>query len=446
MKRRVVLAAMAALSWAAAALGGDIEDLMRQREAARESAKQKLSETPVRKGRDARGDSARIAEASNRFAFDLYARLTAEEGNVFLSPSSIHTALSMTYAGARGRTEKQMAAVLHVPVTEWMIGKPPHPHREEPWPQEKLHSAYAESLKALEPGQEAGYELHQANALWGQQDWPWREEFLKLTRDSYGAGLREVDFAKATEAARQTINAWVEQQTKDKIKELLHEGDVDRLTTLVLTNAIYFKGDWASRFDKELTQQADFHVSAGKTVQAPMMNRTGDFGYAETKDVQILRLPYAGEDLSMIMFLPREVGRLPAIEKSLTADALDKQLKGLGKTKVQVAFPRFRVETRYYLQDPLSAMGMPDAFQPRKADFSGMDGKRELYISKVIHQAFVDVNEEGTEAAAATAVVMKREAAAMPKVFRADRPFLFLIRHEKTGLILFLGRVVNPTL
>ena len=252
-----------------------------------------------------------------------------------------------------------------------------------------------------------------------------------------------MDFAKATEAVRQTINAWVGEQTKDKIKDLLHAGDLDVQTTLVLTNAIHFKGDWAIQFDRTLTRDGDFHVSADKTVRAPMMSQTGDFDYAETKDVQVLRMPYAGDELSMIVFLPREAGGLPAVEKALTPDGLAKLLKGLRKTKLQVSFPRFRVETRYDLQEPLSAMGMADAFGS-KADFSGMDGKRDLFISKVIHQAFVDVNEEGTEAAAATAVVIAKNGVSRVKVFRADRPFLFVIRHEKTGLILFLGRVLNP--
>jgi serpin B len=395
-------------------------------------------------------DARKMAGACNSFATALYGQLGQAAGNVFFSPSSIHTALSMTYAGARGETERQMSAVLRVPTWTVPVGSDAggpgpslHVVEHRPVPQRMFHAGYARLLKALAPGEKAGHKLHQANALWGQAGWSWRKEFLKLTRDSYGAGLREVDFAKATEAARKTINDWVEKQTEEKIKNLLHKGDLDPLTTLVLTNAIYFKGDWAAKFDEKATADAAFHVSAEETVKVPMMRQTGPFMHGRTKAVAALKLPYAGKALSMTVLLPNKGVALAAVEKDLLKH-LGEADKGMRSRRVRVALPRFRLKTRYYLKKPLTAMGMANAFGGG-ADFSGMDGTRSLFIGKVIHQAFVDVNEEGTEAAAATAVVMDRVAAPVPVSFRADRPFIFLIRHEKTGAILFLGRVAKPT-
>ena len=249
---------------------------------------------------------------------------------------------------------------------------------------------------------------------------PWLRPFLATTRRNYRAGLREVDFVKQTEAARRTINRWVERQTRDKIKDLLAKGTLTPMTRLVLTNAIYFKGDWASQFKKKNTKDAPFKLSAGKSVKAPMMK------------------------LSMVIFLPKKVDGLPDVEKSLGKTGPDALLKKLHEQEVVVSVPKFKMTSQFGLKKVLTAMGMKDAFTG-KADFSGMNGRKDLFISAVIHKAFVDVNEEGTEAAAATAVVMVGGAApAPPPVFRADHPFLFLIRHEKTGVVLFMGRVMSP--
>ena len=407
-----------------------------------------MEPAPARKARGI--DWPKIARSSNGFAWALYAKLAEKEGNLFFSPSSIHTALAMTYAGARGNTLIEMAETLRFPREVKASGVGGHPGPavtipvDLPWSLQRVHKAYAGLLKELKPGKKAGYQLHVANALWGQKGYPWLKPFLATTRENYGAGLREVDFVKQTEAARQTINKWVEKQTEDKIKDLLAKDIVGRDTLLVLTNAIYFKGDWASKFKEKNTKDAPFKLSAGKSVKAPMMNQTGKFGYAQTKDLQVLRMPYAGEELSMVIFLPKKLDGLADVEKSLGKTGPGALLKRLRDRKVVVSVPKFKMTSKFRLDKTLSAMGMKDAFTG-KADFSGMNGRKDLFISAVVHKAFVDVNEEGTEAAAATGVVIERTSVAPPPpVFRADHPFLFLIRHEKTGVILFIGRVMNP--
>jgi serine protease inhibitor len=372
------------------------------------------------------GDQGALVTGNTEFALDLYAKLRTEEGNLFLSPYSISTALAMTYAGARGETERQMAEVLH-----FTLG------------QERQHPAFAaleSSVRAASDG--PGCTLHVANALWGQQGYGFRDEFLALNRIHYGAGFREVDFAGAPEQARQTINAWVEDQTEKMIRDLLRKGDLDAADVLVLTDAIYFKGDWASRFDRRHTQDAPFRVSEREQVTVPMMNSSGQFGFVATDGLDLLELPYAGNRLSMVVLLPKEVGGLAALEQSLSTGDLERWLGGLRAEPVRVRLPRFKLDSRFDLARTLEAMGMIDAFSGRKADFSGMTGRRDLFIGMVIHQAAVEVNEEGTEAAAATAVKMKRTS--VPAAFVADHPFLFLIRDKQSGSILFMGRMLNP--
>ena len=391
-------------------------------------------------------DLAAMVKSNNRFAWSIYAQLAKEKGNLFFSPSSIHTALSMTYAGARGNTERQMFSTLKLPVWAGVERTPGGAvmGKKSPWPQERVHKAYAALLGKLKPPAKAGYKLHVANALWGQKGEPWLAEFLTTTQTNYGAGLREVNFAGAPEAARMTINKWVEKQTAEKIKELLKKPHIDRETVLVLTNAIYFKGDWASQFDKKLTKDAPFKLSADKSVKVPLMHRKDDYGYAETKLAQVLRMPYVGKDLSMLVFLPKKADALAAVARSLAKDGGAAAIKRVRNRKVLVYVPKFKLTGEFELNKVLQKMGMTDAFGSG-ADFSGMNGKKDLFISCVVHKAFVDVNEEGTEAAAATAVVMERmNGSPPPPVFRADHPFIFMIRHEKTGAILFLGRVTNP--
>jgi serpin B len=374
-----------------------------------------------------------VAQANNSFGADLYAGLAGQQGNLFFSPYSIETALAMTYAGARGLTAEQMAKVLHLP-----------PQGEE------VHRAFGQLIHDLNAkkgpdGKPRGYQLSVANALWGQKGFEFLPAFLRLLRADYGAEMGQVDFAGDVEGARNTINKWVEKETRDKIKELLQPGVLDPAVLLVLTNAIYFKGFWASPFEISDTQPAAFHVSADREVSVPMMYQQGHFGYTENEGFQALVLPYAAHELSMVILLPRSVGGLPEVEKSLTAENLTKWLAESGWPTVRVWVPRFKTTAQFELAKQLSEMGMPEAFLP-SADLSGMDGKKDLRISKVIHKAYVEVNEKGTEAAAATAVVVAPTAAPPGKIveFRADHPFLFMIRHEASGAILFMGRMVSP--
>jgi len=377
------------------------------------------------KTKAASGPQKEIAGASNDFAVRICRQLAGESGNLFFSPSSIHTALSMTLTGAKARTEQQMQKVLG-----FSAAAP--------------HKGYRQLLKALAPGKDAGYELRVANALWGQKDYPWLKDFLAATKDNYGAGLREVDYA-ATKTARKTINDWVEDQTNKKIKDLIPAGVLNSLTRLVLTNAIYFKGVWTTQFDKKATRSADFTTLGGKKIKVPLMHSKGRYGYlADRKTgLQIASIPYKGDELSMIVLLPKSPEDLAALTATLRADRLAGWIAAMRKQEIDLYLPRFKMTSSFALKDVLVKMGIVDAFSLTTADFSGMNGKKDLYISAVIHKAFVDVNEEGTEAAAATAVVMTGGMRITP-IFRTDRPFLFLIRHNPTGAILFMGRVTEP--
>lgn len=377
-------------------------------------------------------DTSGVVKGNTAFALDLYEALRGEKGNLFFSPMSVSAALGMTYAGARGKTAQEMTTALHFPSRG-----------------SNLHTALGRLLKDIEKTAGAkGCQLNIANALWGQSGHAFLDNFLNMVQDNYGAGLKQVDFVGATEASRRTINKWVAGKTRQKIRNLIPQGALDAMTRLVLTNAIYFKGDWATQFDKRLTKNAPFRLSADKSrsVMAPMMRmrKTGEFPYMSGKGFQALELPYKGDALSMVIFLPNEVEGYSEFEKTLTPENLDRWLKSLRERKVVVSLPRFRMTIRFELSDTLKKMGMPLAFNSGKADFSGMDGTKSLFISKVIHKAFVDVNEKGTEAAAATAIAMKLGEAPATPVFRADHPFIFLIRDRKSGSIIFIGRVVNP--
>jgi serpin B len=311
-------------------------------------------------------------------------------------------------------------------------------------PQNQLHPAFAALNNTLNP-KDKPYELSMANRLWGQQGYEFLPAFLQTTRDYYAAELAQVDFVNAAEAVRQEINEWVEEKTNDKIKDLIPQNVLDEMTRLVLTNAIYFKGDWASQFDEKATRDAPFSASSDNKVTVPMMYQKGKFKYGEFDEIQVLELPYKSGDLSMLVLLPKAVDGLPALEAKLTTENLNKWTSDLSKREIDVYLPKFKMTSQFRLKDVLSSMGMPSAFDPMVADFSGMNGKTDLYISAVIHKAFVDVNEEGTEAAAATAVVVAEDPSVqIIPTFRADHPFIFLIRDNRTGSILFIGRVTNP--
>ena len=366
-----------------------------------------------------------VVEGNTEFALDLYQRLRSREGNLFFSPYSISTALAMTYAGARGCTESQMAQVLHFPLD-----------------QEQLHPAFAWLEASLrDVGKKGRVQISVANSLWPHQRLALLDQFLALTKRYYGVQITAVDYGR-TEEARHMINAWVAEKTENKIKELLKPEMLGPLTVMVLVNAIYFKGDWASQFDEQRTHKAPFSITPEEQVQVMMMTQKHELRYAEAGGLQVLELPYAGEDLSMFVLLPAEVGGLADLEDRLTVETLERWTKYLWETEVQVFLPRFEVTLPIQLGETLESMGMPDAFSGT-ADFSGM-AKGQLFISEVVHKAFVKVNEEGTEAAAATAVIMARGAPPPVPTFRADHPFLFLIRENATGSILFLGRVVDP--
>jgi len=373
----------------------------------------------------------KVVEGNTEFMLDLYGRLRQENKgkNLFFSPYSISTALALTYSGARGQTEEQMAEVLHFLLE-----------------QEDLHKAFSQLQKKLnEGGRNGDYKLHVANALWGQEGYDFLEKFLDVTKKYYGSELQQVDFIRAREEARRIINTWVEGKTNNKIKDLIKPGVLTELTRLVLTNAIYFKGDWDLQFEEKYTKKLPFYVTGDKQVKAPLMYQDSEFQYAEVPGMQILELPYKGKQLSMVVFLPREVNGLGKLENELTTKKLKEYIETLQTWEVRVYLPKFKMTSQFSLKQVLQALGMKDAFSA-KADFSGMNGRMDLFISAVVHKAFIEVNEEGTEAAAATAVVMEAGAApaSPPPVFRADHPFLFLIRDNETGSILFLGRLLNP--
>jgi serine protease inhibitor len=375
-------------------------------------------------------DRAAVVEGDNAFAVALYGQLRNQSGNLFFSPESISTALAMAYAGARGGTASEMATTLHFTL-----------------PPRQLHPAMGVLLHDLNATHE-GYQLSIANALWAQRGYNFLSEFLQLLNNDYGAGLNQVDFKGSTEAARLTINQWVEQKTANKIKDLLPPGALKPSTRLVLTNAIYFKGNWLTQFDKAQTKDEDFHLSPAQAKRAPLMHREGSFNYFNGGTFQILEIPYQSNELSMIVFLPNDPSGLAALEQSLTPSNTQQWLRQLGPvSKVIVTMPKFKTTQQFELGGTLAAMGMPQAFSAG-ADFSGMTGNRDFFISAVIHKAYIDVNEEGTEAAAATAVTMRAMAARMPPpapVFRADHPFVFLIRDIRSNSILFMGRLADPT-
>jgi len=367
----------------------------------------------------------------NAFAIDLYAKFKDSKGNIFFSPYSISTALAMAYAGADGETAGQMEKVLH-------FGDK----------REAVHSAFASLIGQInDPHHKDSYKLWVANAIWGQKGYSFRNEYLKLLKEQYDSLLKQVDFKKNPEGVRTRINQWVEKKTNDRIKDLIQAGAIKPLTTLILTNAIYFKAAWAEQFSKGITKDAPFYLGDGRQIKTPMMRQTENLKYREDDKVQVLNLPYENHDLSMTIILPRKINGLGEIENIFNSNTLTKWEGDLKYQTVDVSLPKFKVTSSFGLRDVLQSMGMKDAFSLPPADFSQMTGKNDLFISDVIHKAFVDVNEEGTEAAAATAVMMAAAAEEMsePKVFKADHPFIFLIRDNCSGSILFIGRLSKPS-
>ena len=378
-------------------------------------------------------DVTSLVEGNSSFAFDLYQALKAEDGNIFYSPYSISQALAMTYAGARGQTEQQMADTLQFTLS-----------------QESLHPAFNSlDIELGKRGEGArgkdgeGFKLHIVNAIWGQKDYKFLPAFLDVLAENYGAGLRIMDFVKEPEKSRITINDWVSDQTEDRIKDLIPQGMIDALTRLVLTNAIYFNAAWQYPFAEDMTADGTFYLLDGGEVTVPMMRQTESFGYTAGAGYQAVELLYDGGELSMVILLPVR-GNFRAFEESLQSGRVDDIITNLEHTQVALTMPKFEYESEFSLKNTLAEMGMPAAFSG-SADFSGMTGEKDLFIAEVLHKAFVLVDEAGTEAAAATAVIMRETAMpAEPVEVSIDSPFIFLIRDIDTGAVLFIGRVINP--
>jgi len=394
-----------------------------------QSEKQRITSPEV-----GEADLTTLVSGNSAFAFGLYQALRDEDGNLFYSPYSISLALAMTYAGARGETAQQMADTLHFTLS-----------------QDRLHPAFNSlDLELGQRGQgakgkdERGFRLNIVNAIWGQKDYHFLATFLDTLAENYGAGLRVLDFTEEPEKSRIVINDWVREETEGRIKDLLPPDSIDLLTRLVLTNAIYFNAAWQYPFEENATKDEPFYLLDGGEVSVPMMRQEKFLGYAQGEGYQAVELPYDGRQLSMVILLP-QAGNFETFEKSLDAQRVDAIIKNLGSSQVILTMPRFEFESSFSLGESLAAMGMPDAFS-ENANFSDLTGNRDLFIAEVIHKAFVSVDEAGTEAAAATAVIMPTAAppGAIVEV-TIDRPFIFLIRDIETGAILFVGRVVNPS-
>ncbi len=373
-------------------------------------------------------DQARLIEGNTAFAFDLYQELRDRKGNLFYSPHSISVALAMTYAGARAQTAEQMARTL-----QFLLE------------QEGLHAAFnwLDTELATRGEGDEGFTLNVVNAIWGQKGYDFLDAFLDVLAENYGAGLRVLDFVEETEPSRIAINRWVSDETEGRIEDLIPPDAINPLTRLVLTNAIYLDASWKHPFDKD--SDGPFYLLDGGQVTVPMMKQTEALGHTSGQGYQAVELQYDGGELSMVILLP-DSGQFDTFEKQLDAQLVASIIEDIQSTPVALTMPKFEFESDFNLKAAFQAMGMTDAFVWNTADFSGMTGDRDLFISDVVHKAFVSVDEEGTEAAAATGVVIAPTA--MPPdpdiEVKVDRPFIFLIRDIETGAILFLGRVTNP--
>ncbi|XP_076617119.1 leukocyte elastase inhibitor-like isoform X2 [Chaetodon auriga] len=380
--------------------------------------------------------STPLCKANTTFSLALFRKLSDDDktANIFYSPFSISSALAMVMLGSGGNTATQMSECLKT--------------REC---QDDVHVSFSQLLTELNKP-DAPYALSVANRLYGEQSYQFVEDFLGDTRKHYKAELEPVDFITSAEVARLNINNWVEKQTQGKIKEVLTQGVVDSLTRLVLVNAIYFKGSWNKRFQESATRDAQFRVNQNDSKPVKMMHQKSKFPltYIPEANCQILEMPYKGNDLSMLIFLPNQIEDsttgLEKLEQMLTYENFVEWTRPdmMNEIEVQVGLPRFKMEEKYDMKNVLISMGMVDAFDIARSDFSGMSPANDLVLSKVVHKAFVEVNEEGTEAAAATAAVMMLRCAFRPATFVADHPFLFFIRHNPSMSILFAGRYCSP--
>lgn len=371
-----------------------------------------------------------FAEQNNDFGIELYHRLRTQPGNIFFSPYSISTALAMVSTGARNQTEAQMLKCLHLGADQ------------------QRNTTLHRDMMTFLLHKPKGYDIRIANALWGQSAHPFKADFVTGLQHSFRAEGRTLDFAGEAEQSRTIINQWVEAQTNQRIKDLLPSGSINGLTRLVLTNAIYFKGTWQTPFSNSATRPADFFIKSDDKVKAEMMARTASMRYSENELFQALELPYAGDRLSMVIMLPRKRNNLAEAELQLNSGMVSQLVQKMTSPKVILSLPRIKTTYEKPLKSTLMSMGMTDAFSAGKADLSGIDGTRELAISEVYHKAFCEINEEGTEAAAATGAVIAMSSAPSnqppPVEFKADHPYLYLIRDRQNGSILFMGRVADP--
>jgi serpin B len=372
-----------------------------------------------------------IAEANNEFALSLYKKTGTDEENVVFSPYSITSALAVTYAGARGKTAREMAEVLWFPENQALF----HP----------AYKAFTDSI--LLTGIEKGTELKIANALWVQEDYKLKQEFLDLAESCYRAKAENVNFKlpEELEKTRLKINKWVEDATNNKIRDLIAQGVLKEVTRLVITNAVWFNGNWVRPFDSSNTSPAIFHINTEKSISADFMHQKTDVGYYDDADIQAIEIPYKGGKKSMMIILPKETDGWELISRVLTSERLKLISRGMQVKEVQIAIPKFSFESQFNLKETLIMLGMKESFS-NFADFSGMTDANDLKIDEVIHKAFIEVNESGTEAAAATAVIMILKSALGTETikFTADHPFIYLINDKTTGGIVFMGRLVNP--
>jgi serpin B len=368
-----------------------------------------------------------VVKGNNEFTFSLYDQINDKEENVFFSPYSVTSALAMTYNGARGKTMNEMSEVLN-------FSKDLN----------ALSQNYSKLNNHITGLSSKKIQLDIANSIWGQQGVGFEKEFLELNKKYYGAGIRQVNFKENYKEIRKQINKWVEEKTNEKIKDLIKPNVLDRMTRMVLVNAIYFNGKWENPFKEEDTFKDKFYIYSKCETQTEFMYQELSLKYHEDDIAQVVEIPYSGKSLSMMVILPKERYGMEKLENYLDAELYENYNKSLSKYKVKLTFPKFEIKDEYELNDPLKDMGMKSAFG-EGADFSGMTGSKDLFINNVVHKTYVKVNEEGTEAAAATGVVMRKTSAIMEvKEFKANHPFIFVIKDNKNDTILFMGRIMNP--
>lgn len=374
---------------------------------------------------------SKIVKGNTEFAFDLYHKLSAGS-NTFFSPYSVSAALGMTYAGARNKTADEMQKTLHINDAA------------------SFHKDFGQLIKDINSLNGTDVKMSIANRLFGEKKYEFLQKYLDEVKEWYSAPIERLNFRQEPDASRVHINKWVEDQTNDKIKDLIPPGLIKPITRLVLVNAIYFYGDWASQFKKENTKKGDFYQTDTKKISADLMTQQAGFSYFETSDFKAIRIPYKGHKVSMEIYLPNKKDGLAEWEKELTADNYTKWSGMFKHHEVNLTMPKFKMTYTSTMSDLLKSLGMELPFDERFADFTGMTEKRELYISEVVHKAFIDVSEKGTEAAAATAVIMNETTSVRHepkplKIFKADHPFFYVIRDNKSGSILFMGRMTDPT-